>query len=402
MKAVFNVSSVASAPWSVLFLLGALVSCGATNTSSTAEESATVVPQVPAEGWNSAELDELLRWAHAAPEDALPEPDIGELDASIANGDQAAIDSAATALALELAHMHLLGVATTAQRTGWRIEDSDASIDLASRLTKAVADGGIDAFFTALRPSNPDYAALRQAYATETDPARRETIARNMERWRWLPQSLGSSYVLVNTATFEARLWRDGKMVGSWPVIVGKRSTPSPVFSTTITGVVFNPWWEIPASIVREKKGRFPARLGYVRTPEGRYRQKPGPNNALGQMKLVMPNPFRVYMHDTPSKSLFEKDVRAFSHGCIRVGGALDYATTLLDGKESREQVDAIVASRKTTTVSLPRPVPVYITYFTAGLLGDGSFVVMPDIYDRDARIGPLAQASESECSASG
>ncbi|MEJ2459930.1 MAG: L,D-transpeptidase family protein [Novosphingobium sp.] len=289
----------------------------------------------------------LLHWAQAAPQDALPSPDTQDLNAAVAGGDHTAIDTAASALALKLGRMHLLGVATTAQ----------------------------------------------------TDPERRATIARNMERWRWMPQSLGQSYVLVNTATFEARLWRNGQPTGTWRVIVGKRSTPSPVFSAQITGVILNPWWNIPASIVREKHGRFPTRLGYVKTANG-YRQKPGPNNALGQMKLVMPNPYHVYMHDTPSKHLFERDSRAFSHGCIRVGNALDFATTLLDGARTREEVDAIVESRKNTTVNLPSPLPVYITYFTAGLLGDGTFVVQPDIYGRDKRVPALAKAFDTECSA--
>ncbi|MEJ2409522.1 MAG: L,D-transpeptidase family protein [Novosphingobium sp.] len=341
----------------------------------------------------------LLHWAQAAPQDALPSPDTQDLNAAVAGGDHTAIDTAASALALKLGRMHLLGVATTAQRAGWHITDTDTAIDLQALLDTALASDNIDGFFKALRPTSADYAALRKALPTEIDPERRATIARNMERWRWMPQSLGQSYVLVNTATFEARLWRNGQPTGTWRVIVGKRSTPSPVFSAQITGVILNPWWNIPASIVREKHGRFPTRLGYVKTANG-YRQKPGPNNALGQMKLVMPNPYHVYMHDTPSKHLFERDSRAFSHGCIRVGNALDFATTLLDGARTREEVDAIVESRKNTTVNLPSPLPVYITYFTAGLLGDGTFVVQPDIYGRDKRVPALAKAFDTECSA--
>ncbi|WP_084384937.1 L,D-transpeptidase family protein [Novosphingobium naphthalenivorans] len=389
-----------------ILMVMALVSCGAAdnpadpvNPASVSPE-ATSEPAVPAAGiWSSQEVARLLHWVQAAPQDALPAPDARELEAAASAGDHAAIDAAASALALKLGRMHLFGIATTAQRAGWHITDTDTAIDLQARLDKALASDDIDGFFEGLRPASPDYAALRTAYAAETDPEKRLTIARNMERWRWMPQSLGRSYVLVNTATFEARLWRNGKQAGTWRVIVGKRSTPSPVFSARITGVTFNPWWEIPASIVREKHGNFPARLGYVRTANG-FRQKPGPNNALGQMKLVMPNPFSVYMHDTPSKSLFAKDVRAFSHGCIRVGEALNFATTLLDGARTPEDVDTIVEGRQTTTISLPSSLPVYITYFTAGLLGDGSFVVVPDIYSRDKRMPDIAQASDTECSA--
>ena len=360
--------------------------------------SAAALPNDPIPGWTPAEREQLRHWVGAAAEDALPVLDTAPLAAAERSGDPAAIDAAATTLALRLARLHLLGAATSAQRAGWRIADSDASIDLHSRLERAVAINAIDLFFAGLKPQHPDYDALRSAYASETNPEHKATLARNMERWRWMPQSLGQDYVLVNAAIFEASLWRHGQRVGTWPVIVGKRSTPTPVFSATITGVTFNPWWEIPASIVREKHGRFPARLGYVYSG-GRYRQRPGPNNALGQMKLVMPNPYHVYMHDTPSKHLFEREVRAFSHGCIRVGGALDYAATLLQGVKSRDEVDAIVASRKTVTVDLASRLPVYVTYFTASIRQDGSLAIQPDIYGRDGRIGvPPAPEQGSGC----
>ncbi len=348
---------------------------------------AATAPAAPVPGWTPARITQLRHWVGAAPEDALSAPDTRELDTAERGGDPAAIDRAATALALCLARLHLLGGATVAQRAGWRITDSDAAIDLQARLERAVAVNSLDAFFAGLQPKHPDYAALRAAYAKETDPDRRRTLARNMERWRWMPQSLGSDYVLVNAAAFEAGLWRNGAKAGTWPVIVGKRSTPTPVFAATITGVILNPWWVVPASIVRERHGNFPARLGYVRSG-GQIRQKPGPTNALGAMKLDMPNPFTVYMHDTPSKQLFERDVRAFSHGCIRVRDALGLATTLLDGAKTREEVDAIVATRKTTTVKLAASVPVYIAYFTAGVGGDGQLAVYPDIYMRDGRVG--------------
>jgi len=347
---------------------------------------AATAPAEPVSGWNQAQLEQLRHWVRAAPEDALPLLDTASLDAAESGGDPAAVDAAATALALHLARMHLLGAATSAQRTGWRIPDSDSASDLPSRLERAVKVNAIDLFFAGLKPQHSDYAALRAAYATETDPNRKRTLARNMERWRWMPLSLGQDYVLVNAASFEAGLWRQGRRVGTWRVIVGKKSTSTPVFSAMITGVTFNPWWEIPASIVREKRGNFPARLGYV-VSGGKYRQRPGANNALGRMKLVMPNPYNVYMHDTPGKHLFERDVRAFSHGCIRVSDALGYAATLLEGVKTREEVDAIVAGRKTVTTNLASSLPVYITYFTASIKGDGNLAIQPDIYGRDTRI---------------
>lgn len=351
--------------------------------------------------WTAERTTRLLSWAKTAPEDALPAPDTRDLEAAIAKGDQSTIETAARALALKLGHMQLLGAAGPLARAGWRIADSDDRIDLGMRLQQALVSGDLDGFFVGLAPQHPDYAALKGAYATEKDPARRKTIALNMERWRWMPQSLGSSYVLVNTAAFEANLWREGKRAATWRVIVGKPSTPSPVFAARITGVTFNPWWDIPPSIVREKHSVFPASQGYVRSASG-WRQKPGPKNSLGVVKLVMPNPYNVYLHDTPSKSLFARDMRAFSHGCIRVQNPLDLATALLGGSRSRTQVDAIVAGGQTTTVNLPASLPVYVTYFTAGVLGDGTFAVKPDIYGRDERVGAEFRPGITECAGVG
>ena len=350
-------------------------------------------PAPPAR-WSGERLSELHRWVAAAPEDALPAPDASPLEAAERVGDGGAVDKAADALALSLARMHLVGCCDAAAHAGWHIADTDRTDDLPARLAAALAGSGLDPFFAALAPRNPDYAALRKAYATEQDPARRAALARNMERWRWLPRDPGSRYLLVNTAAFEVRYWEAGTLVGRWPVVNGKVSSPTPIFSARVTGVTFNPWWEIPPNIVREGIGALAARnpaaaraKGYVWSA-GRFRQRPGPTNSLGLMKLVMPNPFNVYLHDTPAKSLFAKPVRAFSHGCIRVSDALGFAATLLGPALDRAGVDRVVASGATTTVSLPAPMPVYIAYFTAGVGADGQIAYYPDIYRRDGAMG--------------
>ena len=367
-----------------LFASLVLLSCGG------ATLTPLPVPSMP--GWTPAQIAVLHKWAAAAPDDALPVLAITELDRVSAGADRAAIDHAATDLALRLARMHLLG----ATPSGWHGVDGDARIDLPARLAQALgappsgADAGLDHFFAALRPQHPDYAVLRAAYAGEKDPARRATLALNMERWRWLPVSLGQDYILVNAAAFEVSLWRQGRRVGIWPVVVGKVKSPTPVFSASVTGVIFNPWWDVPPNIVRESIAammqRHPAlarQRGYVQAA-GRYRQRPGPANSLGQMKLVMPNPYDVYLHDTPEKKLFLREARAFSHGCIRVGDALGFATALLQGAKTPEEIAAVVASGRTTTIALAAPLPVYITYFTASTRGDGVLVVLPDVYGRD------------------
>ena len=356
----------------------------------------------PAPRWDAADLDALRAAVADADADALPRPPVGLLEAAIKGGDGAAIDAAADAAALKLARLHLVGSAGASERAGWRIVDGDAAFDPAPLLARAVASGDLAGFFAGLRPANPDYAGLRAAYAVERDPARRRTIARNMERWRWMPRDPGPDYILVNAASFEARLWRSGQPVRTFRVIVGKPRTATPVFNATVTGVTLNPWWDVPSSIVRESVGalvrRSPATArarGYVWSG-GRIRQKPGPNNSLGEMKLAMANPWNVYLHDTPNRKLFDEPVRAFSHGCVRVGDALGLAQVLLEGVRTRAQIDARVATRQTETVPLARPIPVYIAYFTAGMRGDGTFAYFPDIYGRDGRLVLAPQVNQS------
>ena len=366
-----------------LLALLALVACCA---ASLPPDAGAPVPS-----WSPAQISVLRHWLAAAPEDALPMLPTTALDRATAGTDKPAIDRAATALALSLARMHLLG----ARRSEGHIVDTDARLDLPALLAQALTgpEGGLDRFFAGLRPQHPDYAVLRAAYAAEKDPARRATLALNMERWRWLPQSLGRDYVLVNTAAFEVSLWRQDHRVAIWPIVAGKVKTPTPVFAASITGVIFNPWWDVPANIAPEIARlvrRHPALMrqrGYVRMA-GRYRQRPGPANSLGQMKLVMPNPFDVYLHDTPEKKLFAQDSRAFSHGCMRVANALGFAATLLQGAKTPDDITAIVATGKTTTVPLAAPLPVYVTYFTATTLEDGALVLLPDVYGRDAAFG--------------
>lgn len=371
--------------------------------AATAVAWSPVAAQELHHSWSAADVTKLKQWVAAAPQDALPRLETTALDRALANGDAEEISRQARQIALRLAKMHLKGRASEAERRGWNIRDTDDENALGSMLDNALGSGSLDTFFAVQRPAHPEYSALRAAYAADADEQRRKVIARNMERWRWLPRSLGPDYVLVNTARFEARLWRAGEVAGTWRVIVGKISTPTPVFDATITGVILNPWWEIPASIVRESVGalvrRNPAlakQRGYVWS-DGRYRQRPGPNNALGQMKLVMPNPFSVFMHDTPNKDLFEKEVRAFSHGCIRTGDAIGYAATLLEGVRTREEVDQIVAGGETTQLDLAKPLPLYVAYFTAVENDQGGIDILDDIYRRDDRIRTLSADYRSE-----
>ncbi len=320
---------------------------------------------------------------------------------------------AATALAERLAMAHLHGCAAGGERVEWFMQDDGDSADLRVRLTGALAQGkNLDSFFAGLRPGHPDYSTLRTAYAAETDPARRTAIARNLERWRWMPQALGQDYVLVNVPAFEVYLWRDGAQVQTWRGVVGKKETPTPQISATIKAVTFNPWWDLPDSIIRAG-GSFSPRRGYVRMKNGHIRQKPGPGNSLGQMKVEMPNSHAIYLHDTPSKGLFGAATRAYSHGCVRVADPLDLAATLLEGVKTRDDIDVLLGIKKrnekpgpmskaalppklkpdepepvkTATVKLRADLPAYIAYFTAAPRADGSLAFPQDLYGRDAAI---------------
>jgi murein L,D-transpeptidase YcbB/YkuD len=352
--------------------------------------------------WSVAALGELRTALAALPGEGLPTPDAAELDAAWRASDPRRVDRAATRLALKVARAKLLGSAPDSARTGWKIADTDTARDLDAELALAVAGNRLGTWLGDLSPRHPDYALLRGAFAVEVDPAHRAVLARNMERWRWLPQDLGGDFLLVNAAGFEVSRWSGGKRGGTWRVIVGKTRSPTPVFAATVTGVTINPWWEVPSSIVRESVGalirRNPALArsrGYVWSG-GKVRQKPGEGNALGRMKLVMPNPYSVYLHDTPARDLFAEERRAFSHGCVRVGDALDFASALLAPERSRADVDALVATGETVTLDLLRPLPVYVAYFTAASDADGRLVYFDDVYGRDSRVTLAAQAGET------
>jgi L,D-transpeptidase YcbB len=347
--------------------------------------------------WSSSKLSRLRSWMIAAPQDALPNMPTTSLDQAIATKNAFVINLIANQEALKLAQMHLLGSSSAAKHAGWDINSEDENLDLSAFLLRSLEENDVDGYFAFLRPRPAEYAALRNAYASEAAPARRMQLAHNMERWRWMPLDIGAQYLIVNIPQYQVSYWQNGAPRGIWPVIVGKIKAPTPVFSTIVKGVTFNPWWEIPKSIVAESVGalarRNPAeakRRGYV-WANGRYRQRPGPKNSLGLMKLAMPNPFSIYLHDTPNKALFAQEVRAFSHGCIRTSDALGFASTLVEGNKSRADVDAIIAKGDTVTIPLQKTIPVYVVYFTAGIGENCNVAYYPDVYSRDGQIGDNA-----------
>ncbi len=221
-------------------------------------------------------------------------------------------------------------------------------------------------------------------------------IELTLERWREMPRELPPTRIVVNAPAAELTFYRDGEPVLTSRVVVGDVEHPTPVLSARVMSVLFNPPWNVPVSITKKeilpKLRRDPdylERNHYVYV-SGRLQQKPGPWNALGGVKLELPNPLDIYLHDTPAKLLFNKPMRAASHGCVRVQQARTLASILLGESWTPEAVDQAIAAGETHRVFLKAPVPVYLLYMTAFTDDGGTVEFRRDIYGRDAA---LAQA---------
>ncbi len=247
-----------------------------------------------------------------------------------------------------------------------------------------------------------------------------DQILINMERWRWMPDDLGDRYLLVNLAGFELDVVEAGSTVLHMRVVVGKTYRRTPVFSGRMTYLEFNPYWNVTPNIAkRDILPKILADPGYLAAegmrvfaswgegaqeidPETvdwtsvapqqltfKFRQDPGPKNALGRVKFMFPNRFNVYLHDTPSRELFQRTVRTFSSGCIRLEKPLELAEYLLQGDPgwTRARIERVIAEGKTMTVILPQPIPVHLTYSTVWFGEGGTIHFRDDIYGRDALV---------------
>jgi murein L,D-transpeptidase YcbB/YkuD len=233
---------------------------------------------------------------------------------------------------------------------------------------------------------------LEALNATAADRVRQIEI--NLDRWRWLPRDLGERHVIVNIAGFSLDVVEAGTPLLSMRVVAGKPTNRTPMFSGTMTSIVLNPYWNVPPGILKnEVLPRLARDPGYLkrqnmeRVPGGGVRQRPGPNNALGKVKFLFPNRFNVYLHDTPSRSLFSRAVRTFSHGCIRVEKPLDLAEYLLkdDPAWTREKLEKVMGGdRKERWVPIPKPLPVHLVYWTAWVDAAGVTQFRKDVYGRD------------------
>lgn len=218
-------------------------------------------------------------------------------------------------------------------------------------------------------------------------------IELNLERWRRMPADLGERHILVNIAAFRLDAIEDGRSVLDMRVIVGRTDTPTPVVSSAIESVVLNPSWYVPKSIASKEiwpKGRsYLRRNGFEVLPDGKLRQRPGANNSLGRVKFRFPNRFGVYLHDTPSRSLFDRTFRALSHGCVRLERPEDLAAWALgdDPQWSWEAVQDAFDSGRERSVKLLEPIPVHIAYWTAWVDDYGTLRFSQDVYDLDGEL---------------
>ncbi|MDQ7074759.1 MAG: L,D-transpeptidase family protein [Gammaproteobacteria bacterium] len=258
-------------------------------------------------------------------------------------------------------------------------------------------------------------------HALNTPVSKRiEHIQLNMVRWHWLPRELGKKHIFVNTVSFELDLIDNYRPALNMKAIVGKTYRSTPAFSEKLTHFVLNPSWYIPANILRKdilpevKKNRdyLQWKNIHVQKVKGdkveeiplekvewteffsnkspyRLRQSPGKHNALGQVKFYMPNPYGIYLHDTPSRKLFQKTVRTFSSGCIRLEHPLALAAYLLkdEAQWNQAKLHKAVSQKQTRWVKLSNPISVYLTYFTSWVDGSGQAHFRQDMYKRDRKL---------------
>jgi L,D-transpeptidase YcbB len=363
--------------------------------AATPAPAPVAVPVLPPPTWQADAVAQLAAYIRAIGRDGLNPSDYDPvgLDRALRSGDPVAFSKAATDRFNQVSGDLALGHVRSDARVDWHVRDRDLTpTSQRALLDQALASGQLAPALDGLLPVHPQYGALRYALdvTPKSDTATLNRIRLNMDRWRWLPRDLGQKYIIVNVPSFHATLVENGATRWKHKAIAGAIKTPTPQLSAMATGVILNPWWEVPTSISREVAGKG----GFVAVKDSggkvqRWRQPPGPTNALGQMKFVMQNQYAIYLHDTNARSRFNSSVRALSHGCIRTEMIHDLAAELGsdDGGEwTRDKIDETLASRKTVEAKFVKPLPVYIVYFSSAALTDGSIQNYQDVYKRDAR----------------
>lgn len=387
--------------------------------------------------WSRAAIVDLVEVAEQAPDQGLPAETFAaselrvlfqesKRDANARDRLQVAADALYERLALRFGQGATDPAVADPQ---WRIPRADVLEE-----ERTWRPGGAHArpseTLLSLLPSSREYETLQQEYvrvmgepsgAADADGRTREqritSLRASLERWRWLPRSRGAVRVEARLPQFEVLLVRADETPSVFNAIVGRERTQTPSFAGEIDGIILNPTWTAPRSIVvnellpdmrrsvaaraqydvLDARGRVvePAQVDWNASPfPYQLRQRSGPANALGRIKFDMPNPYDVYLHDTPSRTLFAQTERALSHGCIRVERPIELAAALLG--TSAEALEQEIATGVTQTQRLPSPVPFYALYFTA-TAWDGVVHYANDIYRRDAAIVAAIDAPRSD-----
>lgn len=358
----------------------------------------------PVMRWNRADAQALLAYIQTVESEGLIPADyqLSELRTALLAGEGAALDTIASRAFAWLAEDLRDGRTPMDARVQWFVVDPDQDAAPTLQLMeRALSTGDIAGTLSGLLPTHPDYQALKAALAAtpRADKGTRDLIRVNMDRWRWMKRDLGDIYLLTNVPEFQLRLTVKNRIIRTYRTVVGiPGRTATPQLAETVTAVVFNPTWTVPQSIVMGeglgprllRNPRSAAAQGYkvTRGADGFITvvQQPGDNNALGRMKIDMPNPHAIYLHDTPAKDKFNAEVRAFSHGCIRTERAVELGMTMaiLGAGMQHEELVANFNSGKYTKVPMTRTFPVYLTYFTMAQDINGKLGRFADLYGRD------------------
>jgi murein L,D-transpeptidase YcbB/YkuD len=227
-----------------------------------------------------------------------------------------------------------------------------------------------------------------------------KTIMVNMERCRWIATDISKAkeLIVINIPSYQLTYFKDGKPVLHSRVVVGKAMNKTVIFSADLKYIVFSPYWNVPKSIIeKEIKPGIAKNPNYLAEHDmewekGTLRQRPGPKNSLGLVKFLFPNNNSIYLHDTPSKNLFNEEKRAFSHGCIRIAKPKELANLILkdDKKWTPEKIEAAMNAGKESWYALKTKIPVYIGYFTAWVDNEGVLHFYDDVYERDERLSTM------------
>jgi murein L,D-transpeptidase YcbB/YkuD len=377
-----------------------------------ADTAIAVLGRAREHGLNAADYDEhdIIRLRSLTLSEDAPEKGTDERARALAEA-----DVRITATLLTLGRDVAIG-RTKPERIDRRWKTQRQPPDIVGTLTSA-ADNDLSTWLDTIKPRHPQYAALQKALNDPAMAPAADQIALNLERWRWMPDELGTRYIMVNIPSFHLEAHEAGQPTLQMKVVVGKPENKTPIFSDTMTTTVFSPYWNVPDSIVEgetapaaardpgflernnieilrlSKSGAMPIDPDTVDWDDPdelkalAFRQRPGAKNALGHVKFLFPNPYDVYLHDTPADALFARPGRAFSHGCVRVEQPEALAKWVL--KDAPEWTDDRILQAmhagEEQHVKLEQEIPVHIVYFTAWADDAGSVRLVPDVYGYDA-----------------